>query len=143
MDARRMFVVTIGQRADSDLTGLRILVVEDDYFIASEICSALSRSGAEVIGPAPDVQRGLEMLRGERVDCAVLDINLRGEMVFQLARELKQRGIPSIFATGYDGSVIPPDLAGLLCLEKPIDLKTLLRTISATCSARNERVSDL
>jgi len=138
-----MFAVSIGQRDNPDLTGLRVLVVEDDYFIASEICTALNRKSAEVVGPAANVQRGLELLQREQVDCAVLDINLRGEMVFQLAEELTQRGIPSIFATGYDESVIPRDLASIVHLVKPIDLAALLRAISAACSTRNETVGDL
>ena len=135
--------MTIVQLADNKVAGLRILVVEDDYFVASEICAALTRSRAEVVGPAPDVRRALDLVRHEHIDCAVLDINLHGEMVFELASELQQRRIPAIFASGYDRSVIPPGLAGLVHLEKPIDLAALLRAIGATCAnTHNETVTD-
>ncbi len=43
------------------------------------------------------------------LDCAVLDVNLHGEHVFQLAGELRARGVPSIFATGYDAAFLPAD----------------------------------
>ncbi|HET9444964.1 MAG TPA: hypothetical protein VFO35_01815, partial [Steroidobacteraceae bacterium] len=64
---------TIGNRP---LQGLSVLVVEDDYFIAIEMCSALRAAGADVIGPARDLATGLAAIRNERVDCGVLDINL-------------------------------------------------------------------
>jgi len=82
------------------LQGLCVLVVEDDYFIALELCNALRAAGADVIGPARDVQTALAAIRDERIDCGVLDINLRGHMAFEIAAELRARGIPAIFATG-------------------------------------------
>jgi DNA-binding response OmpR family regulator len=118
--------------AVGSLHGLRVLVVEDDYFIASEICSALKRAGAAIIGPAPDLETGLATMRRELLDCAVLDINLHGQPAFQIAAELRARGIPSIFATGYDESIIPESLADAVRLEKPIDLAALLRAVEST-----------
>jgi DNA-binding response OmpR family regulator len=129
--------MSIQPAASGSLQGLRVLVVEDDYFIASEICMALKREGAAVIGPAPDLETGLATIRRELLDCAILDINLHGQLAFQIAAELRERGIPSIFATGYDDSVIPENLADAVRLEKPIDLTALLRAIQSTCpSAR-------
>jgi len=119
--------------AGGSLQGLRVLVVEDDYFIASEICTALRREGAAIIGPAPDLETGLATIRRELLDCAILDINLHGQLAFQIAAELRTRGIPSIFATGYDDSVIPENLADALRLEKPIDLTALLRAVASAC----------
>lgn len=119
--------------AVGSLQGLRVLVVEDDYFIASEICTALKRAGAAIIGPAPDLETGLATIRRELPDCAVLDINLHGQLAFQIAAELRARGIPSIFATGYDDSVIPESLAHAVRLEKPIDLAALLHAVESTC----------
>jgi DNA-binding response OmpR family regulator len=121
------------QSADGgSLQGLRVLVVEDDYFIANEICTALRSAGAAIVGPAPDLETGLATIRRELLDCAVLDINLHGQLVFQIAAELRTRGIPSIFATGYDDSVIPENLADAVRLEKPIDLTALLRAVEST-----------
>jgi len=111
------------------LLGLRILVVEDDYFIALELCTALRDCGAEVVGPARDVQSGLNAIRSEHLDCAVLDINLQGRLGFQIATELRGRGVPALFATGYDATTIPPELADMPRLEKPVDLTALCRAV--------------
>jgi DNA-binding response OmpR family regulator len=124
------------ERAVSErrLQGLCVLVVEDDYFIASEMCSALRTAGADVIGPARDLESGLAAINRESIDCGVLDINLRGRMAFPLAAELRARDIPVIFATGYDASMIPAELADVARLEKPVDLAALCRAIEASCS---------
>jgi DNA-binding response OmpR family regulator len=124
------------------LAGLRVLVVEDDYFIADEICSTLRQGGAEVLGPAPDVEHGLDMVKSERIDCAVLDINLHGDLAFDLADELRKRGTPSIFATGYDQSVLPSAFSGSVRLEKPVNLKALLRAVQSVCTNGNARTTD-
>src|SRR5687768_9323966 len=87
------------------LSGLRVLVVEDDYFIADEICSTLRSHGAEIVGPVPNVETGLQLVESETIDCAILDINLQGSFAFGIASELRRRGTPAIFATGYDNSV--------------------------------------
>ena len=119
------------------LAGLRVLVVEDDYFIADEICTTLRDGGAEVLGPSPDIERGLDVVRSERLDCAVLDINLHGALAFNLASELRKRGTPSIFATGYDQSVLPSAFSDSVRLEKPVNLSELLRAVQSLC-ARSE-----
>ena len=121
------------------LTGLRVLVVEDDYFIADEICSTLRAGGAEVLGPSPDIEHGLQMARNERVDCAVLDINLHGDLAFNLADELRKRGTPSIFATGYDRSVLPDAFSNNVRLEKPVNLSELLRAVQSVCTQAETR----
>jgi DNA-binding response OmpR family regulator len=120
------------ERAAS-LAGLCVLVVEDDYFIAIEMCRALRAAGAEVSGPARDLETGLRAIRDERIDCAVLDINLHGRLAFELATELRARNIPTIFATGYDASMIPDELADTLRLEKPVDMKALCRAVETSC----------
>lgn len=67
--------------ARPDLTGRRVLVVEDDYTIADVLCRHLEGAGADVLGPVPDVAGALELLAAEdALDGAVLDVNLGGEM---------------------------------------------------------------
>lgn len=124
------------------LTGLRVLVVEDDYFIAAEICTALRDHGAEVIGPAPDVEHGLDLVKSQHIDCAVLDINLHGNLAFSLASELQRRGTPSIFATGYDRSVLPGAFSDSVRLEKPVNLNALLQAVQSACTRSPARMSE-
>ena len=121
------------------LLGRRVLVVEDDYFIALELCTALRSAGAEPIGPARDVESGLAAIRDQSIDCAILDINLQGRMGFQIAEELRARGVPAIFATGYDSKTIPPDLADLPRLEKPVDLTALCRAVESAVSKATQK----
>lgn len=118
---------------DVPLNGRRVLVVEDDYFIADEICSTLRAQGAEILGPVPNVQHGLDLAASHPIDCAVLDINLRGDLAFDLARELRRRGTPAIFATGYDESVLPGEFSGYVRLEKPLNLQALLQAVRSAC----------
>jgi DNA-binding response OmpR family regulator len=122
------------ERAAAPLAALHVLVVEDNYFIATEMCRALRAAGAEIVGPARDLETGMAAIRDERIDCAVLDINLHGLMAFQLATQLRARGIPAIFATGYDASVLPDELADAILLEKPVDMTTLCRAIATSCA---------
>jgi len=102
------------------LAGARILVVEDEYLLADDLCEALRNAGADVIGPAASVEDATALIgRGGKLDAAVLDINLRGEMVFPVADALRANGIPFAFATGYDESVLPDRFTAVPRIEKP------------------------
>jgi len=48
--------------ADEPLEGLRLLIVEDDYFVASQLASSLRLRGASIVGPAGNVRRARELL---------------------------------------------------------------------------------
>jgi CheY-like chemotaxis protein len=101
--------------------GRRLLVVEDDYLIVAEMVRDLQSSGAEVIGPIPSLEQALERLEAvPGIEGALLDINLRGEMVFPLADELRRRGIPFVFATGYDDLIIPLQYRSVRRFSKPV-----------------------
>jgi DNA-binding LytR/AlgR family response regulator len=112
-----------------DLSGMNILVVEDDYFVAKEVASILREHGATVLGPVPDIARGRALLSSSTPDCAVLDIHLKSQFVFELAEELRERGVPPVFATGYDASFLPPSLRDLPILQKPVDAAALVRIV--------------
>ncbi|HET6587506.1 MAG TPA: response regulator [Oleiagrimonas sp.] len=108
------------------LAGRTILVVEDEYVIAQQIVDNLMEAGAEVIGPVPTLERALREIDGHpQLDAAVLDINLRGERVFPAADVLVARGVPFLFATGYDKAVIPERFAAVACCGKPPTLADL------------------
>lgn len=104
---------------------LRVLVVEDEYFIADDISRALIRHGAQVVGPVPTVQEARALLDTQALDLAVLDINLRGELVYPLVAELSRRGVPMVFATGYDAAAIPADYGAIPAWSKPFDYDAL------------------
>lgn len=108
---------------DDLLRDHRILVAEDEYLLASDLSKILQEAGVEVVGPCATLQDAVVCAEGDdKLDAAVLDVNLRGEMVFPLADTLMARGVPFLFATGYDEGAIPPRFAGVLRLEKPIKM---------------------
>src|SRR3954467_14286390 len=86
------------------LRGRCLLVVEDEYLIAADLTASLESLGVEVIGPAASVEEALALVHNssDRIDGAVLDINLRNERVYPVADVLIERGVPFVFTTGYD-----------------------------------------
>jgi DNA-binding response OmpR family regulator len=112
-----------------ELQGYRVLVVEDDYFVAVELCSTLRARGATVLGPAPTIAAGRNIASEQRPNCALLDVNLHGELAFDFAAELEARGVHTIFTSGYDPEFIPPQLRHTSYLQKPIDDHSLVRSI--------------
>lgn len=112
--------------SDEQLERCRILVVEDEYFLANELSIELSELGATVLGPAADVQTALSLLSdGGALDGAVLDINLGGEPAFPIADRLIAQGVPIIFTTGYDAEAMPDQYRHLPRCEKPFSLRQM------------------
>ncbi|GJE45737.1 response regulator [Methylobacterium soli] len=104
------------------LTGRRILLVEDEYFLADDLRRLFEASGAEVIGPVARLQEALDLVTGTaRIDGAVLDINLWDEMAYPVADALHDRNVPFVFATGYDKGVIPRRYEAVRRCEKPVE----------------------
>ena len=73
---------------EAALAGKRILVVEDEYFIASDLKRALAAVGATPVGPAGDPARGQALLDQGPVDGALLDVNLEGATSYPVADRL-------------------------------------------------------
>ncbi len=98
----------------------KILIVEDSYFVMTEYESLFIQLGWRMVGPATRLDQALALARSEVFDAALLDVNLHGEMSWEIADVLKVRQIPFAFCTGYDQSTILPDhLVGTPVLEKP------------------------
>lgn len=112
------------------LAGRRLLVVEDEYFLAADLVRALSADGAEVIGPVASVDDALGLLDDtDRLDGAVVDLNLQGEMAFPVADALMQRAIPFVFSTGYDQSAIPARYGEAPRCEKPARVTAIAQAL--------------
>ncbi|MBV9881839.1 MAG: response regulator [Sphingomonadaceae bacterium] len=98
---------------------MRVLIVEDEYYLADDLAAALGARGAEVVGPVGTLAEAEQALTRERVDRAVLDINLRGEMSFPIADRLEAAGIPYVIATGYSCETLPRRFRDKPRIEKP------------------------
>lgn len=112
------------------LSERHVLIVEDEYFLASDLALTLAASGAAVVGPVATLQDAIAALDGLPVDCAVLDIGLRDESSFPIARLLRERNIPFLFATGYDRSGVSSEFEGIIVLEKPVEPAQIVEQVS-------------
>ena len=117
------------------LAGCSVLVVEDDYYLATDAQLALARAGAIVVGPSARADESLALLERHRPNCAVLDINLGRGPSFDLASALRERSVPFLFVTGYDASAIPAEFADVERLEKPVNASRLVESVGSLCTA--------
>ena len=115
-----------------DLSGRRILVVEDEVLVATTIECELSVAGADVVGPAYTVDEALEYATAADIHVAILDINLLGKKVWPVAKTLHERRIPYVFASanaiGPDAIPEPFDVAPRF--DKPVHIAAMLRTLA-------------
>ena len=108
----------------------RILVVEDMFLIADMIAEYLRDYGCDIVGPMSRLNRALASAEQEKLDGALLDVNIGGDYCFPIAAVLKTRGIPFAFLTGYDDAVLPPEYRDLPRLSKPFEVKELFELVS-------------
>lgn len=112
------------------LAGRRVLVVEDEYFLAQELKRALGGAGAIVLGPAPSIADAMRLLEQEVApDGAILDVDLGGTPAYPVADELIARGVPFLFTTGYDRAALPERYGSVCRLEKPVEATVTLREL--------------
>ncbi len=115
-----------------DLSGRRVLVVEDEVLVATTIECELSVAGAEVVGPAYTLDEALTYAEAEEIHLAVLDINLLGRKVWPVAAALHQRRIPYVFASAnaLGEDAVPEPFAGAPRFDKPLPIGAVLRTLA-------------
>lgn len=112
------------------MTGRCLLVVEDEYYIADELRHVLEKAGAKVLGPVSTVQAALSLLdQTSDLNGVVLDINLMGEMGYPVADALLERGVPFVFATGYDAAAIPTKYHMITRCEKPVAVSRIVTAL--------------
>jgi DNA-binding response OmpR family regulator len=105
---------------------MRILVAEDEFLVGLVLEEDLRAAGHAVSGPHATLASAAEASRREPVDLAVLDINLADQMVYPLADELLERGIPFVFLSGYSAKDMPERFRKIPRLAKPYDPEALL-----------------
>jgi CheY-like chemotaxis protein len=120
--------------------GLQILIVEDNYFVASALAQRIQDYGAIVVGPVATLQSALELVEthGFELNGASLDINLNGRLVFPVADALLARGIPIVFSTGYDLRAIPENYRDIPRCEKPINSEAVARELLERAAQHRE-----
>lgn len=117
------------------LASRRILVVEDEFLIATTLCDMLAEVSAVVVGPSFTVQQALQALRDQDVDAAILDMNLNGEWSDPVAEELVKRRIPFVFTTGYQADERAARF-GARIVAKPYDWGELVDAVALAIRKR-------
>lgn len=117
----------------SGLSGLRILMVEDEAVVATSLEDLLGLIDCRVV-KAMSVARALSLVASEAIDGALLDVNLAGGQGYAVAAELDRRGIPFVFMTGYRPSDLDPAWRSrsVPVLQKPFLLEDLERVMTET-----------
>lgn len=106
----------------SPLAGKRVLIVEDEFLVATMASDAIESADGEPVGPCATVEAALRCLESEVIDAALLDVNLRGTRSDPVAAALMAKRIPFVTATGYSSR---PAFAAHV-LEKPYSEERLL-----------------
>lgn len=107
----------------------RILIVEDEPIVALNYALILEDAGCQIVGPVGTIQKGIEAIENERIDGAVLDIDIGGVPVDPIIMALRRKRLPYIFVSAF------PDLAGpykdAVFLDKPCTATELIRAVNA------------
>ena len=106
--------------------GVRVLIVEDDPFIAMDLEDTLVEAGYKVCGLAGSVAEGLLTLERERPSVATLDYHLGSETSDAIALALDARAIPYCYISGNAhelGEATAP------VISKPVAPRTVVRTV--------------
>jgi PAS domain S-box-containing protein len=111
------------------LQGKRILIIEDEPLVAMDVESTLATAGCEVVGPAATLERARLLIEGSDCDAVLLDVNLAGQPVDELATLLTRKNRPFAFVTGYGREALPSGFRGTVVLGKPFGADQLLATV--------------
>ena len=110
---------------DKNLQGARVLLVEDIDLVALQIEEMLLEGGCQAVTVVGSVAHALEAARTQDIDAAVLDINVRGGNTFGVADELRSRGVPFVFSTGYGERFLPDRFDAAPQVSKPFEPEDL------------------
>lgn len=119
---------------------LKVMLVEDQMLIALDVEGMLGDHGVFDVMTSSSAADALSRLVDYTPDVAILDVNLGEGTSLAVARELAERHIPFLFATGYGNSeMIPLDFSWVPVVRKPYDSTSLIATIAALLKGSNSR----
>jgi two-component sensor histidine kinase/CheY-like chemotaxis protein len=126
IDAQVQNLAPLAIEPPARLSGFRFLVVEDEPLVSLDLVAGLEGAGAEVVGPAGTLEEALQLVETASIEAALLDGNLHGKPVDEIAAALARRNVPFVFVTGYDAQSLPRAYAKTAILAKPFSLEQLL-----------------
>jgi DNA-binding response OmpR family regulator len=107
----------------------RILVIEDEFLLAAHIEGILEDDGYDVIGPVGTLAEAVKLAEDEELCGALLDVNIVGGKVDEVADILERRGVPFVFVTGYGRDHLPIHFRDTFVVNKPFDDQDLLKRV--------------
>jgi two-component sensor histidine kinase len=111
------------------LKGKRILIIEDEPLISMDLEANLTRAGCDIVGPASTLDQAKLLVEKADFDAALVDANLAGRPVDELASALTRRNIPFAFVTGYGREALPAAFGAGIVLDKPFTQEQLLTMV--------------
>ncbi len=120
----------------TDLTGLRILLVEDSPVVGPFTEQLLEELGCVVVGPAVNMATARELAQSATIDAAVMDVHIRGERVFAICDILEAREIPFVLTSGYADVTTPEKWRDRSRLAKPYRLADVAQALSELAPPR-------
>lgn len=124
--------------------GRRILIIEDEPLLAMELETNLSALGCKTLRSAATLDAASTFIENSECDAALVDVNLAGLQVDELAIALTKKHIPFAFVTGYGREALPSGFQDAIILSKPFAKEQLLGTLARLLHPRTDvvRLSD-
>ena len=91
---------TGGANKPNSITGKRVLIIEDEIFVALDLQLELENAGVKVIGPVGTLEEAIAIATREEIDIAVVDVDLHGKQSYPAADILRKKGTPFVWHTG-------------------------------------------
>lgn len=113
------------------LKGKHILIVEDSPVVGPFTADLLQELGCRVVGPAPNMAAARELIEGEKLDAALMDVHIRGERVFPLCEALAAGDVPFILTSGYADWNMPEKWRDRPRLQKPYTLDQIEQALAS------------
>lgn len=112
-----------------------ILIAEDEMLVALMLQDMLADLGFSTV-MAARVGKAAKLAATTAVDCGILDLNLDGEPSYPVAEELRRKGVPIVFSTGYGRASLSADYWDCPILSKPYSEQELERVLTQALAAR-------
>jgi PAS domain S-box-containing protein len=122
--------------------GTRVLVVDDEPLVAMDVVGILAEAGCEVLGPAGTLAAAKALISRGEFDFALLDANLGGQPVDELAEAVADRKIPFAFLTGYARDGLPQAFRDAPMIGKPFTRKQIVDVLGQLAVQRSHLTRD-
>jgi DNA-binding NtrC family response regulator len=127
------------QALATSLDGKRVLIVEDEYLIGSDLRRIVERAGAKAYGPLDDPLAAQQMIERYPIDLALLDFRLHHADSIEIARVLKTHGVPYVVVTGYARHALPEEMQHAPYVQKPVRAGLLIDLMTGALAENTSR----